>query len=77
METDTLTFTIDARTEGKIQIGLGTNESSGSGSHAKILVDYVKLFCDNVDKSELESAISSAVDTYGDGTGVYAEELKR
>ncbi len=76
-KTDTLTFTIDARTEGKIQIGLGTNESSGSGSHAKILVDYVKLFCDNVDKSELESAISSAVDTYGDGTGVYAEELKK
>lgn len=74
---DTLTFTLNTRTTGKIQIGLGTNEGAGSGSHAKILVDYVKLLCDNVDKSDLKSALSSAVETYGDGTGIYAEELKK
>ena len=44
--------------------------------HAKILVDYVKLLCDDMDKGGLETALSAARAAYGDGSGVYAEELK-
>lgn len=75
-KTDTLTFTLTAKKTGKIRIGFAANEGVGSNSQAKILVDYVKLLCDNIDKSSLKSAITAANTAYGDGTGVYAAELK-
>lgn len=73
---DEITFTLTAATTGKIRIGFAANEGSGSGNHAKILVDYVKLLCDAIDKSALKNALSLANAQYGDGTGVYAAELK-
>lgn len=75
-KTDTLTFTLTTRKTGKIRIGFAANEGVGSGSQAKILVDYVKLLCDDMDKSSLKSALTLANKTYGDGTGIYAAELK-
>lgn len=73
---DTLTFTLTAATTGKIRIGFAANAGTGSAGHAKVLVDYVRLLCDEVDKSALKSALSAANSAYGDGTGVYAAELK-
>lgn len=73
---DEITFTLTAATTGKIRIGFAANEGAGSAAHAKVLVDYVKLLCDEVDKSALRSALSTANRQYGDGTGVYAAELK-
>ena len=75
-KTDELIFTLTAQTTGKIRIGFATNEGVGSANHAKILVDYVKLLCDDMDKGGLETALSAARAAYGDGSGVYAEELK-
>lgn len=73
---DTLTFTLSAKTTGKIRVGFAANEGAGSDGHAKILVDYVKLICDDIDKSALKSALSVAKNAYGDGSGIYAAELK-
>lgn len=75
-KTDELIFTLTAQTTGKIRIGFAANEGVGSANHAKILVDYVKLLCDDMDKGGLETALSAARAAYGDGSGVYAEELK-
>lgn len=73
---DTLTFTLSETTSGKIRIGLATNEGTGSAYHAKVLVDYVRLLCVEIDKGELESTLSEAIGLYGDGTGLDAELLK-
>ncbi len=74
-KTDEITFTLTAKTTGKIQIGLATSGSAGSGNQAKLLVDYVKLLCDNMDNSQLTSLINTATNLYGDGSGAYAAEL--
>jgi len=74
---DTLTFTLRKATTGTIRIGLSTNEGSGSGNHAKVLVDYVKLLCDSIDKGSLKKALRMGNSTYGDGTGDGAAELKQ
>lgn len=75
-KTDTLTFTLTTSKTGKIRIGLSTSEGSGSSNHAKVLVDYVKLLCVDIDKSELKTALTAANKAYSDGTGIYATELK-
>ncbi len=75
-KTDTLTFTLTSRTTGKIRVGLATDDGAGSAAHAKLLVDYVRLLCDDMDKGDLNSALVSARNVYGDGTGLFAEELK-
>lgn len=73
-KTDTLTFTLTATTKGKIQVGYKANNLT-SKNQARVLVDYVKLLCIAMDKSQLQSAINTAQKLYGDGTGHYAEEL--
>ena len=73
---DTIDFVLTAQRTGMIRIGFAANEGSGSGAHAKVLVDYVRLLCSEVDKTGLKSAITSANSAYGDGSGVYAAELK-
>lgn len=75
-KTDEITFTLTVPTSGKIRIGFASNENAGSGNHAKVLVDYVKLLCDRMDKGSLKSALSAAGVAYGEGEGVYAAELK-
>lgn len=73
---DTLTFTLTTSMRGTIRVGLSTNSNSGSAAHAKLLVDYVKILCDNIDKGSLKSALATANGLYGDGSGTYAKELK-
>lgn len=73
---DEISFTVDTPSSGAIQIGFATSESAGSANHAKLLIDYVKLYCDEMDKSALESALSDAKSLYADGSGNYASELK-
>ena len=74
--TDTITFTLDYATSGKIRIGFEATQNSGSANHAKVLVDYVKLLCDEMDKGELQAVISEAREAYGNGSGVDADDLK-
>ncbi len=73
--TDTIHFTISEKTKGKIQIGLKTTAATGSGSHAKVLVDYVKLIYSGVDKTELNTQIGTANTLYGNGSGLEASAL--
>lgn len=75
--TDTITFTLSAKTSGKIRIGFAAIENTGSANQAKVLVDYVKLLCDNIGKDNLSEAIDDANSAYGEGGGVYAAELKQ
>ena len=75
-ETDTVSFTVTESAAGAVRIGFEAISGVGSGSNAKILVDYVKLLCDEVDKGGLEEALSQARSAYGDGTGIGAETLK-
>lgn len=75
--TDTLTFTLTSQATGRIRIGFASEASVGSASQAKLLVDYVRLLCDQIDNSSLRTALTTAKTTYGDGTGVYAAELKQ
>lgn len=74
--TDEVSFTLTAQTTGKIRIGFASVEGASSVNSAKILVDYVKLMCDAVDKTALKNALTVANRTYGDGSGIYAAELK-
>ena len=72
---DTITFTVNSATNGKIQIGFASSNVS-SANNAKVIVDYVKvLFQGDVDKSNLVTLIASAEKTYGDGSGNTAAEL--
>lgn len=73
---DTLVFTVADETAGKIRIGFSALEGSGSANQAKILVDYVTLLCDEVDRGGLEAALAEAAEAYGDGSGIGAAELK-
>lgn len=75
-KTDTLAFTLTARTSGRIRVGFAAVEGIGSAGNAKILVDYVKLLCDGLDKEDLASALSDAREAYGDGSGIGAADLK-
>lgn len=74
---DKITFTLTKTTTGKIQFGMKA-ASGGSANSAKLLVDYVQLLGENmtVDKSGLQSAITSANTYYGDGTGNEAAALQ-
>lgn len=74
--TDEISFTLQARTSGKIRVGFAAQEGMSSGNQAKILVDYVNLLCDEMDKGGLANALAEARATYGDGTGTDAEKLK-
>lgn len=74
--TDTLTFTLNTRTTGRIRIGFAAREGIEAQKQAKILVDYVKLLCEQTDKNDLRLALSTANNTYTDGNGAYANELK-
>lgn len=75
--TDELSFTLTATTKGRIRIGLATSESTGSANHAKVLVDYVKLLCSDIDKGELRAVLNTAVEVYGNGSGIGASDLKK
>ena len=75
-ETDTVFFYVFGEQKGKIQIGLESVSGSGSGSTAKIVVDFVKLLSYGVDKSELKATIAEAETLYGDGSGKDADKLK-
>lgn len=74
---DQITFTLTKKTTGKIQFGMKA-PAGGSGNAAKLVVDYVQLVGDNltVDKSDLQDAIASATQYYGDGGGHGASDLK-
>lgn len=57
--TDTVEFVIDDdNLAGKIQVGLQSIAGVGSGSTAKIIVDYIKLLSIDIDKSTLGSKIA-------------------
>lgn len=75
-KTDTLTFTLTARTSGRLRVGFAAVEGIGSAGNAKILVDYVRLLCDGLDKEALTFALSDAREVYGDGSGIGAADLK-
>lgn len=74
---DDLSFTLTKETTGKIRIGFAANEGVGSGNQAKLLVDYVKIVCDELDRDVLKKAIDEAQAAYGDGSGSAADELKK
>lgn len=75
-ETDTVFFYVFGEQKGKIQIGLESVTGSGSGSTAKIVIDFVKLLSYGVDKSELKATLAEADALYGDGNGMDAAKLK-
>ena len=74
---DQITFTLTKTTTGKIQFGMKA-AAGGSANTAKFVVDYVQILVENmqVDKSQLQAAITSATKYYGDGTGNEADALK-
>ena len=74
-ETDQISFTTAAYGSGKIQVGLGAT-NAGSGTFAKIFIDWVKLTCNAVDKTVLQPIVDEANTLYGDGSGTKASELK-
>ena len=81
---DTIKFTITAETKGKIQIGYGSTQNSGSGSHAKVVLDFVKLLRDtpvgaadaSLKKQDLKNELATANNYYGSGNGSGANTLK-
>jgi len=67
--TDTVNFVIDEdNVAGKIQVGLQSIAGVGSGSTAKILVDYVKLLSYNIDKTALGEKIDEVEGLEYEGT---------
>lgn len=74
---DQITFTLTKTTKGKIQFGMKSAEG-GSTNSAKLLVDYVQILATDmaVDKSALQTTLTSANGYYGDGTGNEAAALK-
>lgn len=70
---DTIKFEITSATTGNLQIGLSSISGSGSGSTAKILVDYVKLLR-YFDKDDLDSTLTVANSVYS-STGTNASTL--
>ena len=80
---DQISFTLNAKTTGKIRIGYQAGEN-GSGNSANLVIDYLKLTATDIDlseitaeqKAQLQSVISSANSYYGDGSGNQAATLK-
>ena len=73
---DQLTFTLAKSTTGKIQFGMKA-AANGSGNTAKLVVDYVQLLGSEMDaKPDLQAAIASATNYYGNGTGEGAADLQ-
>lgn len=81
---DTIKFTVSADTKGNIQIGYGSPQNSGSGNHAKVVLDFVKLLRDtpvgdadaNLKKHDLQAELTMANEYYGSGNGNGAATLK-
>ncbi|GAB1415757.1 hypothetical protein MASR2M117_11630 [Paludibacter sp.] len=61
--TDTIRISLTNTTEGKIQTGYKAG-GSGSANSAKILIDYIKILYQGVDKTELENTILEAEALY-------------
>ncbi len=57
---DTVTFTIATPTPGRFSIGYVAVAGVGSGSSAKLCVDFVKLLIMPVDKTSLQSLLTTA-----------------
>jgi len=74
-ETDAVSFTLTDMATGKIQVGLGSISGSGSGNIAKLFIDYVKVTC-TLDMTTIESIYNEGLALYGDGSIMYASELK-
>ncbi|MCR5180441.1 MAG: cell envelope integrity protein TolA [Bacteroidaceae bacterium] len=78
--TDEVTFTLSKETKGKIQIGYKAAAGASSNS-AMIVLDYVRLIMTDdaaaiaAAKTILSNVISSAKETYGEGTETGAEDL--
>lgn len=72
---DTIVFYVLVETQGKIQVGFTSRSGVGSGSSAKLLIDYVHLYYHGTDKTELNTIIAEAEVLYGDGTGTDADIL--
>jgi len=82
--TDTVSFTLTAATTGKLQVGHSVKQTANMGSRSHIVYDFVKLLRDtelgqtdiDVKKESLAALLSSATETYGDGSGTNADQLK-
>lgn len=79
---DEVSFSLSSETRGKVQIGF-KGAPNGSANSAKVVVDFVKLFLVGDDntliagiRSSLKATLSSALSSYGDGTGRNADKLK-
>ncbi|MDR2086919.1 MAG: T9SS type A sorting domain-containing protein [Dysgonamonadaceae bacterium] len=72
--TDAISFDLAASATGKIQVGLGSIEGSGSGAVAKLFIDWVKLTCNSINKTELAKLITEANALVATG-GTKAPEL--
>ena len=82
---DTVKFTVSGTSaKGRIQIGYGSTQNSGSGSHAKVVLDFVKLLRDtpvgaadaDLKKQDLKNELAAANGHYGQGQGNGAASLK-
>ena len=73
---DKITFTLSAKTTGKIQIGY-TAASEGSANSANLLIDYVQIMGSNmaVDKTELRTTLQSANSAYSSSSTGAADLL--
>lgn len=74
---DSIVFTLNTTTTGKIQIGYKA-VANGSINSANLLVDYVQLAGSNmtVNKTTLRTALTKANNLYGTGEGIGAADLK-
>lgn len=61
---DTVTFTVATPTPGKFSMGYVAVAGSGSGASAKLCVDFVKVVLMPVDKTNLQTLITSANTMY-------------
>lgn len=81
---DTVKFTVTKQVSGRLNVGFTATLNSGSANMAKVVLDYVKLYrttpADQADaairKVDLQTVITSANTTYGDGTGTNGAKLK-
>lgn len=72
---DTVTFTVAGVAPGKISMGYVAVAGVGSGSSAKLCVDFLKLLYYGVDKTELNAKILEAQTLLGSDTGSDADAL--
>ena len=70
--TDTVSFTLYGETAGNIQVGMQATASAGSGSNARLFVDYVKILYYGVDKTDLQTLVDSATTMYANQLGIPA-----